>query len=298
MDPRPPPGRVPSLPQIYYMNGNMKRLGLASFTFLIYDLVLTLPAEMEHIWGTRWTFARVVFHANRLLGVFGTTMLVFLSFTTELSDQTYKPLRAGVLIMRVWAMYGARPWLLRILWFMYFLLIVPCLVLISIRISSDQNILPNIAPGIITGCRFRPLIYFNLSYITSFVFETTVFGMTVYKIWKMSRTPLMKRLTRDGSYYYLFIFVTLLSMAASFAYPPANFLVSGSGIFLAAMSSMCSRMILSGLSYDDTVIIMVPPVEMRTMQMPSVSFASEERHEPPTPTFALRSSKRIVYPAC
>ncbi|KAG8737614.1 hypothetical protein FRC12_017076 [Ceratobasidium sp. 428] len=219
---------------------------------------------------------------------------MFFYFFESLAGRT---IVASVLIMRVWAMYDARPWLLKTLWFLYFLLILPCLVLIFIRVTSHENILPNIAPGVITGCRFKPLIYFNLSYISSFVFETTVFGMTIYKTWKISRTPLMKRLTRDGSYYYFFIFATLLSMAASFAYPPASFLVSGSGIFMAAMSSMCSRMILSGLSYHERVIIIAPPMEMQSIPLPSASFGSEERYESTTPSFAIRSSKRIVYPA-
>lgn len=38
-------------------------------TILVYEIVLTLPAEIHYIWGSRWSFARVVFHLNRMLGL-------------------------------------------------------------------------------------------------------------------------------------------------------------------------------------------------------------------------------------
>ncbi|KAG8723462.1 hypothetical protein FRC09_003219 [Ceratobasidium sp. 395] len=281
----PPGGHLPSVPEILMVIANTQRLGLAAFTFLLYDIVLTLPAEMKYIWGARWTFARIAFHSNRVLGLFGTLMLV-----------VARTIVAGVLIMRVWAMYDAKPWLLKTLWFLYFVLIIPSLVLLFIRLTSNENILPNLAPELITGCRFKPLIYFNLSYMTSFIFETTVFGMTVYKTWKMTRTPLMKRLARDGSYYYFFTFATLLSMAASYAYPPASCLVSRSGVFMAAMSAMCSRMILSGLSYQQKVVIIAPTVDMQAIAFPPgfLDSGHELELEPTTPTYGIRSNKHIV----
>ncbi|KAG8794520.1 hypothetical protein FRC12_023927 [Ceratobasidium sp. 428] len=302
----PPGGHLPSVPEILMVIANTQRLGLAAFTFLLYDIVLTLPAEMKYIWGARWTFARLAFHSNRVLGLFGTltlvvvpiyqikcTGLMFFYFFETLIART---IVAGVLIMRVWAMYDAKPWLLKTLWFLYFVLIIPSLVLLFIRLTSNENILPNLAPELITGCRFKPLIYFNLSYMTSFIFETTVFGMTVYKTWKMTRTPLMKRLARDGSYYYFFTFATLLSMAASYAYPPASCLVSRSGVFMAAMSAMCSRMILSGLSYQQKVVIIAPTVDMQAIAFPPgfLDSGHELELEPTTPTYGIRSNKHIV----
>ncbi|KAG9099197.1 hypothetical protein FRC07_010552, partial [Ceratobasidium sp. 392] len=342
----PPSGHIPTVPEILVVITNMKRLGLASLTFLLYDMILTLPAEMKYIWGTRWTFARIAFHANRVLGVLGTVMLVTVSFTTDLSERVHvglPSLRITVFAQTqiselvvpgscssTFSSHSRAAPLLQVKHsnharlgdvrckalahknvvfplspasdslfgpaFYSDIIGTPCVVVPSSVANlshKDDNILPNRAPGLITGCRFKPLIYFNMSYITSFIFETTVFGMTVYKTWKISRTPLMTRLARDGSYYYFFVFATLLSMAASYAYPPATCLVSGSGIFMAAMSSMCSRMILSGLSYNDSVLIIAPPAEMQSGPLPYASMGSDEQPEPTTPSFAIQSSRRV-----
>ena len=33
-----------------------------------YDIILTLPDEIRYVWSARWSFARVVFHINRVWG--------------------------------------------------------------------------------------------------------------------------------------------------------------------------------------------------------------------------------------
>ncbi|QRV80187.1 hypothetical protein RhiJN_08202 [Ceratobasidium sp. AG-Ba] len=82
-------------------------------------------------------------------------------------------------------------------------------------------------------------------------------------------------------------------MAASFAYRPANFIVSGSGVFSAAMSSMCSRMILSGLSFHDKDVVVSQPLEMQSISPPlsALTPSDLEHPEPALPFASIRSSR-------
>ncbi|KAG8741093.1 hypothetical protein FRC10_003334, partial [Ceratobasidium sp. 414] len=39
---------------------------VVSCTFLVYDILITTPNEIRYVWGSRWSFARMAFHFNRV----------------------------------------------------------------------------------------------------------------------------------------------------------------------------------------------------------------------------------------
>ncbi|CAE6338891.1 unnamed protein product [Rhizoctonia solani] len=43
-----------------------KHLSIAATTILIYDIISTLDSEIKYVWNSKWTFARIAFHLNRL----------------------------------------------------------------------------------------------------------------------------------------------------------------------------------------------------------------------------------------
>ncbi|KAG8861533.1 hypothetical protein FRB91_006241 [Serendipita sp. 411] len=43
----------------------VRYVNYASFTFMVWDMLLTLPDEVKYIWKARWTVIKVVFLSNR-----------------------------------------------------------------------------------------------------------------------------------------------------------------------------------------------------------------------------------------
>jgi hypothetical protein len=53
------------------------------------------------------------------------------------------------------------------------------------------------APNLISGCTLKTSLFGVGAYVGPFIYETGIFLMTVYKTWKITRTPLMQRLMRE-----------------------------------------------------------------------------------------------------
>ncbi|CAE6464848.1 unnamed protein product [Rhizoctonia solani] len=144
----------------------------------------------------------------------------------------------------------------------------PSLVLLQVQ-AQRKNLVPNPAPDFVTGCIFKsnPLAF--IPYIAPFIYETMLFGMTVYKTWKISRgqmaTPIIARLMRDGSNYYFVVIGTLIFVGLGSLSPALSPAVNGSGIFLAILSSMCSRLILSTRSFYSEAEVSDDFLEMETL---------------------------------
>ncbi|CAE6466669.1 unnamed protein product, partial [Rhizoctonia solani] len=54
------------LVDLYYATEATKYLALALCTLLACETFATLPAEVKHVWNSRWSFGRNMFHANRI----------------------------------------------------------------------------------------------------------------------------------------------------------------------------------------------------------------------------------------
>ncbi|KAG9106071.1 hypothetical protein FRC07_008968 [Ceratobasidium sp. 392] len=83
---------------------------VAVIALFVYDTLITLDAEVKHIWSSPWTFGRISFHFNRIWGIviicivsyrirgFGAMSLIF-NIT-------------GIMALRVWVLYDQRTWTL------------------------------------------------------------------------------------------------------------------------------------------------------------------------------------------
>ncbi|QRW08985.1 hypothetical protein RhiLY_07984 [Ceratobasidium sp. AG-Ba] len=75
------------------------------------------------------------------------------------------------------------------------------------------------SPELISGCTIKTSPLGAGAYVGPFVYETSIFLLTVYRTWTTIKTPLMQRLMHDGSRYYVFVIATLLLIVGSSTHP-------------------------------------------------------------------------------
>ncbi|CAE7128542.1 unnamed protein product [Rhizoctonia solani] len=181
---------------------------------------------------------------------------------------------SSVLIVRIWVIYDRRRVLVVLLWVLIVVcagclaVSAPSLVFLQVQ-AQRKNLVPNPAPDFVTGCIFKSNPLAVIPYIAPFIYETVLFGMTVYKTWELCRghlaTPILTRLMRDGSNYYFVVIGTLVFVGLGSLSPTLSPAVNGSGIFLAMLSSMCSRLILSTRSFYNHAKVTDDFLEMETL---------------------------------
>ncbi|CUA68258.1 hypothetical protein RSOLAG22IIIB_07788 [Rhizoctonia solani] len=232
-----------------------KHLSVAATTILIYEILSTLEVEIKYFWKSNWTFARVAFHLNRLwiillMGAYMPTLFIY-----GLSE-TADPLLTATLMVRVWIIYGKGRWFLVGLLASFFVITVPTIIAHIVSLMSVHWI-PNPAPDYISACLFSPNRLAFLPYITGLIYETLLFLLTLFKTWRLSQNrmiaPLMTRLLKDGSCYYLVVLLFGLFSCVGALNSKLAGAAIGSGSLSVVMSCMCSRMILSTRSFYDEI---------------------------------------------
>ncbi|CAE6422262.1 unnamed protein product [Rhizoctonia solani] len=191
------------------------------------------------------------------------TIIVASSYGTTLALLFLTP----VVIARVWALYGRRRAILG--WLLFGLAVVAVSVGVTLNIQAERHIyIKNPAPELISGCLVRFSSTAWVPYVLALLYESIIFGMTLWKTWALkarfgSRT-LTSQLLRDGSLYYIVVLVvlTLCSLGTQIEEFKAAALASG---FIVAMNSiMCNRMILSMHAFNEETKLCVdmPPATM------------------------------------
>ncbi|KAF8603530.1 hypothetical protein BDV93DRAFT_606800 [Ceratobasidium sp. AG-I] len=263
-----------------------KIFNIVALTFLSWDIVITLGAEIEYIWKSRWNTIRVLYMIARYFSLvtIGTHSIILFHPTISLSR--YAPdhgmpdgvvfmfdfscnvaLRVSVtltvvgiastmllLLLRVWVMWDKSLWVLFPLLALYTgVQIIPVVLLVP-RVYR-MNAIENPLPGILTGCTtpftaefpwFRPLL-------CGLAYETTLFGLTVYQAWRSykacTQIPLLTHLAKDGAVYFLVVVVTILLTLIGTTNTKTLPAAMNSGMFLGVTSSMCCRLVLRLRSY-------------------------------------------------
>ncbi|CAE7224063.1 unnamed protein product [Rhizoctonia solani] len=181
---------------------------------------------------------------------------------------------AVVIILRCWALYDRKPWILRFLGALLMLAIIPCGFIL--KRQADANIYPvNTMPELVPGCI---IIYTEdawIPYVFALIFESIVFSMMVYKTYSVTReyggTPLIRRLLIDGTQYYAGAIIAVIFCLCAATVNLLRAPVISSGLLASILSAMCSRMILS--LYDFTQ--QEQPGRVRTSEIvPAPSFSA------------------------
>ncbi|KAH7343887.1 hypothetical protein B0J17DRAFT_714042 [Rhizoctonia solani] len=192
-----------------------KYLIVVVFTFSIYDIVLTYSREVQLIWGSRWTFVRILFTIARYLVPCILITNILFTFHPNLSAQLPPALLIGKTIQKL-------------------------------------DVIDNPLPGLLTGCvttsSSSASVHWVQLFISSLAYESTLFLLTVARAWSLNRrgvgTPIMTLLTRDGAWYFLVVIVFVGLTAAGTLIPQTQMAALLSQSFVAVISCTCCRLLL------------------------------------------------------
>ncbi|QRW25540.1 F-box-like domain protein [Rhizoctonia solani] len=250
-------------------------LAISGIALLIYDWLSTLDKEVEYTWSRKWTFARIVYHLNRVLPVLliGTILIPNVLFApahftasicfthneTKESKVCYRFIICTTSIIRCWALYGRR-------------LLIPGLVVtvghatFHVTINIEKiSVFTNPLPDILQGCLVTVPNDIWLAYFSGVLYELVVFCMIVWKVWDLGRglglTPLMKQLLKHGASFFAVNLGVMLFSCVGSAYPSTIIAANGSGLLTALSSIMCSRIFFSmhDFASEDRVHISIGP---------------------------------------
>ncbi|CEL55826.1 hypothetical protein RSOLAG1IB_01838 [Rhizoctonia solani AG-1 IB] len=215
-------------------------MGVAGYALLIYDHILTFPAELELVWkADKRNTVTWLFFANRyivpiILGIdlydkgglashlsttFCQAWFVIEGYLNVLSFAAVHALVA----MRVNAVWGRRKWVSILLWTSGILYIVGTLAIISPGIFQ---VLSQVAPNPVFNVCFGTITtYFWAVWIPPIVFELIIFSLTIIKAvehrHKNVKTPVAYTLYRDGFLYFVIIMMcSIFPLIVWLAGPP------------------------------------------------------------------------------
>ncbi|KAJ7144790.1 hypothetical protein C8R43DRAFT_1198683 [Mycena crocata] len=258
------------------------RIILIAFS-IVYEWLITLDDELKYFWTGSWGISRILFLVNRYMPpALSLLALVCKFFLTKSQFSVVSSIRSlgltaeyrffsckhgietlfvlnivalgvvqAMLVVRVWYLFSQSR-LTRIAMISAFALTNILSLYFAIHAGIQLNITPNLTALHIPGCRAtRPSKYWRL-YLPSLVLHTVLYCLTAFRALKNRRifkeAPILKRLVRDGGFFYFVVFISVLFTAiGSFLqqYPSINVPAIFSNFTVATTSIAASRVMLS-----------------------------------------------------
>ncbi|KAA1478232.1 hypothetical protein DENSPDRAFT_661922 [Dentipellis sp. KUC8613] len=234
---------------------------VACVVLLTYDTLITFSDEVEYIWKRQWTHPKVFYILARYIPLLVQLALLALNVNGSsglhwvlVDCRKWMILQASVLqitittvdailLLRVYALYNRSRALMGTLIPLFLAeIVILCVVLARItpRITYNQTCF-------VTGIPFL----FTAYWITSLVFETLLFSLTVHKFvlavrdgW--GRRPVMRRFVTDGTWAFTLIFLTMLVNALLYA------------LVHTPLAGICFTWLLSVLSFAGSRLLLNP----------------------------------------
>ncbi|KAL5519273.1 hypothetical protein ACEPAH_956 [Sanghuangporus vaninii] len=191
---------------------------------IAYDYLLTLPDEIRLIWPAKWNAGKIMFFLTRYPVFVDTSLTIVNLIQPNVKLSLCKPIYqaaawmsfAGITIaeiimmMRVYAIWGAKKQVLIFLVIFNLGIIIPDIVLLERSLRSlvyefMPSPFPTLAPCVLIDADLSVYIDFILIMVSEFV----VIVMTVWKCfseWRARRSSLMKALLEDGVQYFVCMF--------------------------------------------------------------------------------------------
>ncbi|EUC62621.1 F-box-like domain protein [Rhizoctonia solani AG-3 Rhs1AP] len=232
---------IDSITNIHSQLQTSRFMAISAITLLVYDWLTTLDKEMKFIWGRKWSFARVVYHLNRVLP------LLLLS-TILIPNILFAPSRYTSTLWCGSIVSCLMRW---VLW-----LLIPALILTvghaltQVTLNIGKTVyLSNPLPGVLEGCLVILPTNIWLAYLSGVLYESLVFGLLVWRIYRLSNgvglTPLLMQLLKHGASFFAVNFGLMLISCVGSGYSKTIIVVNVSGVLTALSSIMCSRIFFS-----------------------------------------------------
>ncbi|KAF8673623.1 hypothetical protein RHS04_07602 [Rhizoctonia solani] len=279
MSPSSPEELVSLIIRSYGQLQTSRYTAIASITLLVYDWLIALDKEVKFIWGRRWTFARIVYHLNRVLPLLLFSVILMPNilfapsyYTATMSAPKFLIMKSQKImlqqvqtnnsILQLWcssaisavvhnfdySVLGAIWPTVRLLIPALFLTVGHALAQTTLHIGNTFYS-ANPLPGVLEGCFVVLPSNIWLAYLSGVLYESLVFGLLVWRIWRLSSgvglTPLMKQLLKHGASFFAVNFGLMLLSCVGSGYSETIILVNVSGILTALSSIMCSRIFFS-----------------------------------------------------
>ncbi|KAJ7045225.1 hypothetical protein C8F04DRAFT_1068137 [Mycena alexandri] len=244
---------------------NARIILIALFSLTVYEWVMTLDEEIRYFWTGCWGMSRILFLVNRYLNPI-ISVLALVCFS--LPDPSIQFCKRGIrtlfvisivalgvvqamLVVRVWYLFSQSR-LTRMAMIASFALTNIISLYFAVWAGIQLDVTANLAHFHIAGCRAsRPPKFWRL-YLPSLVLHTVLYSLTAFRALKNRRifkdAPILKRLVRDGGFFYFVVFISVLFTAiGSFLqqYPTINVPAIFSNFTVATTSIAASRVMLS-----------------------------------------------------
>ncbi|KAJ7157381.1 hypothetical protein C8R46DRAFT_1114328 [Mycena filopes] len=244
---------------------NARIILIALFSLTVYEWVITLDEEMKYFWTGTWGMSRILFLVNRYLNpIISILALVCFSLPNPSIPFCKRGIETlfvlsivalgvvqAMLVVRVWYLFSQSR-LTRMAMIASFALTNIISLYFAVRAGIELNVTGNLAQFHIAGCRAsRPARFWRL-YLPSLVLHTVLYCLTAFRALRNRRifkdAPILKRLVRDGGFFYFVVFISVLFTAiGSFLQqdPSINVPAIFSNFTVATTSIAASRVMLS-----------------------------------------------------
>jgi len=225
--------------------------------------MITFDDELKYFWTGPWEMSRILFLVNRYFPPAISVLALVCFSLPNPSAQFCKRGIQTVFVTSVLALCLVQAMLVIRVWYLFtHSRATRMAMIVAFAITNIASLYFAIAAGIelditrnlrgVLGCRAnRPTKFWRL-FLPSLVLHTVLYCLTAFRALKNRRifkkAPILKRLVRDGGFFYFVVFVSVLfTTIGAFLpqYPALNFPAEFSTLIVTTTSIAASRVMLS-----------------------------------------------------